>query len=334
MKSIVSSTPGRICIAGEDIDWISGPSILCAINMRTEVKVTKASDNRRNNFRIISRGAMNIQSSIFINEIGFYKGHVFDFINASIKVLQDRGAEITPLDINISSQLPSCAGLSSSAAITVSTIKALSNFWNMNYESSYIAHLSYLVEKKELKRGVGQMDPYSCANGGILYLDSKTTPPSKIEKFDLNSDVRLVIVDTLTPRNTADGIKIKRSKLYRKEDGILRYINKAEQLISDIRCEFRKNQTDLTKIGSLITACHLTLRDDMKVSTPILDHCVSICLNNGAYGAKLTGAGLGGCMFSLISKDTIEQMKLAFVNMPVQLYVTTVSKEGVLVNDF
>lgn len=330
MKTVVASAPGRVCFAGEDIDWISGPSILCAINLRTNVKVSALASSH-NQLELKTKGSMNGALSLPLNEVGRYTGHVLDYVNASMKVLMDMGIEPIPLNVEVTSNLPARAGLSSSAAVSVATMKALSAYFGLQLNEQQIAHLAYLVEKDELKTGAGQMDQYSCALGGLIYLNSSTTPPSNIRKFSPPTNAELIVVDTLTPRSTAEVIRMKRERFAQGESGILQYVEKTENLILNICDELDKPSLDAVQLGRLVTACQDTLRDDMRVSTPLLEASMTACLENGAFGAKITGTGMGGCMFALVPSDKSKQVQTALSNLPVRFYVTAPSPDGVVI---
>ncbi len=330
MKTVVASAPGRVCFAGEDIDWISGPSILCAINLRTNVKVSALAGSHYY-LELKTKGSMNSVLSLPLNEIGQYMGHTLDYVNAAMKVLMDLGIQPIPLSIEITSNLPARAGLSSSAAVSVASLKALSAFFGLQLNEQQIAHLAYLVEKDELKTGAGQMDQYSCALGGLIYLNSSTTPPTDIRKFSPPTNAELIVVDTLTPRSTAEVIRMKRARFAQGEAGILQYVEKTERLISSICDELNKPSMDTAQLGRLVTECQDTLRDDMRVSTPLLEASVSACLENGAFGAKITGTGMGGCMFALVPHDKSKQVQTALSKLPVRFYATEPSLDGVII---
>ena len=330
MKTVKASAPGRICFAGEDIDWISGPSVLCAINLHTNVTVTSLSASHHQ-IEITTSGSINGRQSIPIDSVGQYSGHILDYVNASMKVLTSLGIRPCPVQIDITSNLPAKAGLSSSAAVSVASIKALSNYFGLKISNHQIAHLAYLVEKDELKTGAGQMDQYSCSLGGLIYLDSSTTPPCNIKAFTLPDEIELIVADTLTPRSTADVIRLKRQRYAQKENGILAYVRKTEDLIQGIRELVGQSDPSFQCLGELVTACHRTLREDMRVSTPLLESCVSACLENGALGAKITGTGMGGCMFALVLKDDSKQVQHALSMLPVRVYATTPASNGAVI---
>lgn len=172
----MASAPGRVCFAGEDIDWISGPSVLCAIDLRTNVVVRKNTDL----YTLKTEGSQNSELNLTKEKIGIYSHKILDYTNAAIKVLEKNGVKITPLSVEITSNLPAKAGLSSSAAVSIASIAAISSFYGLDLSVNTVCDLAYKVESSELKTGAGQMDMYSCGLGGLIYLDSSTIPPKEM----------------------------------------------------------------------------------------------------------------------------------------------------------
>jgi mevalonate kinase len=189
------------------------------------------------------------------------------------------------------------------------------------------------VEKDELKTGVGQMDFYSCAIGGLIYLDSGKFPPDPIEKYSLPSHLKIIIVDTLTSHNTGKIISWKRQRFLESDSLILEYIKHTEEAIQHIRSILKMSQTnvDLLEIGKTISQCHKYLKDYMLVSTQLIDTCVTESINNGAIGAKLTGSGMGGCMFALVPESLINSVVSLLSIHNVTIYITDISQEGIKV---
>lgn len=332
MKDFASaSAPGRVCFAGEDLDWIIGPSLLGAINLRTTVHVRRIDPQNRH---IILRSAspFNFETTIPIDKIGQYKGEVMDYSQAAIKILLEQGflSQVCPIEINVSTTLPAKAGLSSSAAVSVATLAALNDFFDLKIPTDQICGLAYLIEKEELATGAGQMDFYPCGLGGLIYIDSSSVPPNPIEKYTLPPEYEIIVADTMTPRNTKDVIHMKRQRYSDREASILTYIKLTNEAVQQMRTILSTSQSDISEFGKNIVLCHEYLRDNMKVSTQLLEACVDVCLEAGAIGAKLTGTGMGGCMFALVHTDDAERVKNALKNLQVEIFHTTLSTEGII----
>lgn len=325
------SAPGRVCFAGEDIDWISGPSILCAIGLRICSTVSLLPKNCQE-LLLKSEGPFNIEHHVPLTHLGQYKNNVMDYTHAAVKLIRDRGVTIPPLKIVIKSNLPASAGLSSSAAVSLSTCAALNEFFGLSLSISEICNLAYSIEGIELNTGAGQMDFYSCAFGGAIYVDSSHVPPRFIEKYKFPAGLRIIIIDTLSAHSTKNVIRWKRERLSNGDQLIREYIKHTEIAIAEMRYLFKQTNFDTFSLGKLITSCHSYLRDYMLVSTDLLNACVEVALKCGALGAKLTGTGMGGCAFALADRAKTELILESLRALPVRIYVTNVSTKGIVIH--
>ena len=327
----IASAPGRVCFAGEDIDWISGPSILCAINLRIQTTISMLPKNIGE--IVLKSGApLNIEYRVPLVKLGRYQNHIMDYAHAAVKLIQNIVTIIPPIEILIESKLPVSAGLSSSAAVSIATLAALNNFFGLGLSIFEICNLAYAVEKTELKTGAGQMDFYSCGVGGILYMDSSTVPPKTIKKYNLPKNLQIIIIDTLTPRRTKDVIHWKRVRLHQGDPLLIQYIKHTEVAIRKMRNLLMQQNINTPELGEIISCCHKYLKNYMCVSTDMLNVCIETALNNGALGAKLTGTGMGGCAFALTEKKMTERIIQSLSCLPVKTYVTNISNEGIVIH--
>lgn len=325
-----ASAPGRVCIAGEDIDWLGkgGPSILCAVNLRTKATIRpKSIDDGIVTFK--TGEPFNQGLDVPLGEIGKYTGSVLDYAHASLKVITDLGVTPKAMTLDISSDLPSRAGLSSSAAVSVASLAALAEFYELNLSDEEIAALAYKVEREEVKTGAGQMDMYSSALGGLIYLNSATVPPHSIETYQLPENLDIIIVDSETPRNTRDVLRDKQKRYDSGEPNILTYMSETNTAIEQIRSILALQPIDVDKLGSLISACHVYMRDFLQVSTKLIDECVDISTKNGAVGAKLTGTGMGGCLFAIVPREMTDKIVSALQETSAKVIVTSPARRGI-----
>jgi mevalonate kinase len=329
-RTIKASAPGRVCFAGEDIDWISGPAILGAIGLRIEVTVANLPPDC-DLIELESGTPFSVKRRISLKSLGCYQGHPLDYVEAAIKVLSAWGAQITPVRVSVSSSLPASVGLSSSAALAVASLAALAKLFRLNLSDIEVCGLAYIVESEELRTGAGQMDFYVCGLGGFMYIDSHNRPPHPIEKYGFPAGMGILIADTMVPRSTADVIRTKRSRLQSAEAGIISYIEHTEKAIADIRGLLQQPELDIDHFGVLISSCHRYLNRYMRVSTDLLNKCVETSLNKGAVGAKLTGTGMGGCMFALAPLSKMREISEALSSLPVLTYATNISNTGIVI---
>lgn len=331
--SVVSSAsvPGRVCFAGEDLDWMSKPSILCAIDLRVACEVSPNTRDMKQH--LLSSGSpFNLVATINRGEMGKYRNDSLDYIRAAVKIICDVVGEIPDVRIDIQATLPASVGLSSSAAVSLSTIAALGNFLQLHLSMTEICEMAYRVESHELHTGAGQMDFYSCGLGGALYIDSTHEPPREIRTYSLPDELRIVIVDTLVTRRTRDVLLWKHERLRNREPLLLRYVDHTENLVREMRGLLEGVGTDVARLGRLMLECHQYLRDEMGVSTELLEECVDVAVKHGAFGAKLTGTGKGGCMFAIVHESQVRRVLSALSTLPVRAYPVGVASEGVVVS--
>jgi mevalonate kinase len=262
--------------------------------------------------------------------MGNYTNHQLDHIKAAIHLLAiEKKVGISGIKISLTSNLPASSGLSSSAAAIIATLHALNKYYKLDLSIFKICGLAYKVEKYELKTGAGQMDMYACGLGGLMCIDNSKTPPN-ISKYDYPNDLRIIIADTLTPKDTSKVIKQKRERYEKKEKTIVEYEKRTREKIELMKKFFETKDCDLQKLGCLVNDCHSYIRDYMQVSTDLVEKCISAGLSGGALGAKLTGAGMGGCVLFLAREENIENIEKKLKKLPVKVYEAKLSKKGLI----
>ncbi len=186
-------------------------------------------------------------------------------------------------------------GLGSSSAVTVATFKALSILFNKDLTSKDLFNLSYEVNLKIQGTGSG-FDLAASIYGKTLYFVSG----GKVIQTLQNESLPLVVGYSGTKADTplyvgkvADDFRDRKSEL----DDIFK---KVTELVKKAKREIEEN--NFGKLGELLTENHHLLKK-LGVSTPKLDNMVEAALREGAYGAKLSGAGGGDCMIALVSKE-------------------------------
>lgn len=328
IREVTATSPGRICFAGESLDWmIGGPSIVGAIDLNAQVSVANHNDSA---FIIRSGEPFSSEISVNPDKIASYDNHPLAYIQAAIKVLLDAGIPLQPFALEASTLLPTKAGVSSSAAVSLATIAAVSHAFGAELKPEDLCALSYKVEDEELKTGAGQMDFYACGLGGLQYMNCSTQPPH-LEKYTTPA-TSVILVDTLTPHSTKKFVSSKRQRFQDGEPKIVKYAEEAPIIVEKMRSLLKNFDANIEEIGFLVTLCHTYLRDLVQSSTPLLDLVVETSLSHGAYGAKLTGTGLGGCMFALCPEEKIEELAAQLNKLPVKVYQTKMTGKGVTIS--
>jgi len=234
---------------------------------------------------------------------------------------------LQPIDIVSVTQLPVCAGVSSSAAVSLAAIAAAAGLCGHTLSKFELCNLAFQIESAKLRTGAGQMDFYACGLGGVHYMSCGSVPPFPLVRLPV-PDAAVVLVDTLSPHETKRYVSSKRKRLEQGDPGVREYVRSVPRLVESLRSLMADSPTDAPAIGELITECHRHLRDHLACSTPLLDAAVEACLRGGAYGAKLTGSGMGGCMFALAARERLDGIAYELQALPVKVHMTSITAAG------
>jgi len=330
------SAPGRVCFFGEHQDHLKLTVIPSAIDLRTTISLRM---NNQDTIRIKSLALDKSHEFTLTNNLQLGNNE-FDYIRAILMVLyQDKIVDKIPgYDLQISSTVPIGSGLSSSAALLVAWLIALNDQLDLNLSNKEIADYAFKAENQILKINCGIMDQYSSAIGGIFSLDCDG-PPYHIISFDPDFK-SLVIGDSQVKRaankpltllkeqidsglakiNRQESFSLKTMTVenldsykqqithdeYKRLFGVLKIRDITKQAASELAKT--KNQ-NLELLGNLLTKQHHMLSKNLQVSIEKLDVLVNESIQAGALGAKLTGAGLGGCMVAFAPGKELDVAK-------------------------
>lgn len=337
-KSAVNSyfSPGRVNLIGEHIDYNGGLVMPCAITFGTYLLLSPNDDSV---FRFQS---LNFDDTLTIPVQGNYVKTGDGWYNYPLGVINhfiNDGHQLSGLDLFFSGDIPIGSGLSSSASIEVVTAFALNEFFNCGYSKLDLVKLSKSVENNFIGVNSGIMDQFAVAFGEknkALMLNCDTLD---YQAVDSNlGDYVLAIINTNKPRKLAESkynervqecataLKLLQQQLDIKHlcDIDTQTFNKYSNLIDDqivlkrathvieendrvkLAAEALSNN-DLPKFGKLMYASHNSLRDLYEVSGKELDAVVYYCAtDNNVAGARMTGAGFGGCAIALVKQDAFE----------------------------
>ena len=320
MEQITASAPAKIILFGEHSVVYGYPAIATAINLRAFVTASSS----QNDFRISSTQLPSVYKVPFMNSFSDDKvpPQVKPIIYA-ILVTQDYLDKHTPLKIHINSQIPMGAGLGSSAAVNVATVAAVSNYYGASLDKSTISELAFEAEKIVHGTPSG-IDNTIATFGGLIYYQK-----GKIEQIKSTKEFSLVIGNTLISRQT----KVLVAKVRSLKELLPSVVVKIFSSIGDI-VELAREELitgNIEKLGHLININH-GLLESIGVSHRKLSELVHAALSAGALGAKLTGAGGGGCMFALVRKENLSHVADAIKKAGGAPIITSTTLDGVLVH--
>ena len=328
-------SPGRVNLIGEHIDYNGGKVMPCAISLGTYLAVSKNTDKM---FRF---HCLNFPETATLHLQQSYSKSGKAWFNYPLGIINDfliQGYPVSGLDMLFYGDLPIGAGLSSSASIEVLMAFALSEMFHLNVPRIEIAVLSKKVENQFIGVNCGIMDQFAVTFGQkekaiLLNCDSLQYEllPFKI------GDYVLAIINTNKPRTLADSKYNERFaqcgaalKALKKELVVnnlcemdLQTFQSAKHLIDDAVLEKRAlhvisencrvneatkalTQNRLNEFGELMYASHESLKTLYEVSGTELDTIVEFCKDyENCIGARMTGAGFGGCAIALIRNNKV-----------------------------
>ncbi len=322
------AAPGRVNLIGEHTDYNDGFVLPFALPQHV---VAAAAPADTPGWTVCSTLAPEGVSFAAI-EPGGVEGWA-GYVAGIVWALSEAGFEVPPARIAIASDVPLGSGLSSSAALESAVLTALVELGGLDLPVADRPALAQRAENAYVGAPTGIMDQSAsirCVEGKALFLDCRSLEVEQIP-FDLAAaGLAILIINSNAPHQHVDGEYGARRKSCEEAAGILgvpalRDVTPAEleralgKLDDDVmrrrvRHIVTENQRVLDtvgllrgdrvrEIGPLLTASHASMRDDFEITVAQVDVAVEAALAAGAYGARMTGGGFGGCVLALIDAD-------------------------------
>ncbi|MBI3486259.1 mevalonate kinase [Candidatus Daviesbacteria bacterium] len=321
MRSITVSAPGKLMLLGEHSVVYNRPCIVTAVGQRMFVTVEKTKDE----FFELNAPDVNVRD---------YRRPISETGNGEI----EKGAKFAELAVaNFINKFPIAGGLKmktksefssqfgfgSSSASTVCVIKALSELFNKGLSDKQIFDLAYKTVLDIQGKGSG-FDVAAAVFGGTLYFwtGGKIIKPLSIKHLPLIVGYSGVKADTVTLINQ---VKEKADKYPQVIEGIYDQI---QILVDEGKKALLKK--DWESLGEIMNFNQGYLAS-LGVSTKKLADIIYAARENGAYGAKLSGAGGGDCMICLAPEEKIKSVKKAIEDAGGKVIEIKANEEGVRV---
>lgn len=335
-------SPGRINLIGEHTDYNGGHVFPCAISLGTYGAARKREDNKLRfysaNFEdlgIIETSLDDLKYDKKDNWVNYAKGMIY--------FLKETGHDVDKgMDIFIEGNIPNGSGLSSSASLEMLIGVIAQELFNLDIDRVDLVKLGMETENKFIGVNSGIMDQFAVGMGKqnqAILLDTNTLEYS-YAPVDMGNNV-IVIMNTNKRRELADSKYNERrsecetavgelqAKLDIKTLGELdaqtfdeyAYLIEDENRLKRARHAVWENQRtmqaqaaleegNLEKFGRLVNASHVSLEHDYEVTGIELDTLAHTAWKQeGVLGARMTGAGFGGCGIAIVDKDKVEAFK-------------------------
>jgi galactokinase len=322
-----ADAPGRVNLIGEHTDYSGGYVLPLAIPQRTRVEIAVRSEP------LVRAWSANVQEpEIQEYRLGGEKpGRAWlDYVQGVTDVLRQGGHTLQGFDLRIESDVPLGGGLSSSAALEVSLLRALREAFGLKIDDVRIALAGQKAENDFVGAPVGVMDQMAASLADektALFLDTRSL---QYEKIPLPAEAELVVIDSgISHSHSAGEYRTRRRECERAAEllgvhqlrdltpqDLWRLPSLPEPLDRRARHVITENarvrsavaalrERDLPRLGKLLYASHESLRNDFEVSIPEIDRLVELASEEpDVFGARITGGGFGGSIVAVARKGT------------------------------
>jgi len=225
--------------------------------------------------------------------------------------------------IELSGNLYAASGIGASAASCVALVRALSEYYALDLSDDEINDIAYEGEKGYHGTPSG-VDNTASTFGGLIWFEK--TNPNVIEKISLPSQVEIVMGNTGKVTDTNAAVEWVRGRKEKNSNKYKEIFNRAENIAYLAKRAFQEE--DYREVGKLMNENHKLLQQ-IEVSSKELDFLVGVARDHGAFGAKLTGGGLGGNMIALTpGRGLQEEVANAFEKEGFQTLKTVIGASG------
>jgi len=328
---VLASAPAKVILFGEHGVVYGKPAIAAAIDLRTYVR---AEFNGNGAIKIEARDIKvpGLTVSFSENEIYFESDYgkaaeVLSYVRQAIELVREEADKKRGVTVSITSQIPVGAGLGSSAAVAIATVGAVSRLFGLELTREEIGKLGHRVEL--LVQGASSgIDPTVSALGGFIHYENR-----KFERLPF-MELPIVVGYTGSSGSTKELVAMVR-RTYEEMPEVVkpllvamgRIVEKARGLLlSDM-----EERARFEELGRLMNINH-GLLDALGVSTKKLSELVYAARTAGAVGAKITGAGGGGCMYALAPENQSEVATAIKIAGGVPM-ITKISREGLRIEE-
>jgi galactokinase len=317
--------PGRVNLIGEHTDYNDGFVLPMAIDRALWIALSPRADSQ---VRIRSLD-LEVDSAFDLHSLTKGDGWL-EYIKGVAYELKKEGYELSGFDAVMTGNVPRAAGLSSSAAVELATARAFAAVSGFAWDAAQMAKISQKAENEWVGVNCGIMDQMASAaskEGYALFLDCRTL---EYQHAPLPENTSVVILDTSTRRGLVDsaynerrsqceeaarwfGVKALRDinvTELERSDGLSEVVMKrARHIVTENARVLEAVQVmkagNVKRLGELFNASHNSLRDDFEVTNEALNQIVECAQEQpSCYGARMTGAGFGGCAVALVQEES------------------------------
>jgi len=339
----VVRAPGRVNLIGEHTDYNDGFVFPMAIDRAVWIALRPTSSNSVSVYSLDFKETFSFDLSLYKRSSAKWG----EYIKGVAWALKQYGYNLRGWEGCVIGDVPLGAGLSSSAALELATASAFSAVSGLKWEPSQMAQICQTAENKWIGVNCGIMDQLISAVGikdHAVLIDCRSL---EFQPYPLPPGTTIVILDTSTRRGLVDSAYNERRQQCEaaakyfgvkalRDVSIQMFNEKANGLKATVRKRARHIITENNRtleaaaamikgnpweLGKLMDQSHESLKNDFGVSSKALDLIVGEAKKQkGCFGARMTGAGFGGCAIALVDSKEIESFMKEVQNGYTQLY--------------
>lgn len=331
--AFIARAPGRVNLIGEHTDYNDGFVLPMAIDRAAWIALRPRIDRRM----VVHSLDFDQMVEVELDQMSNSGQGWAEYLKGVAWALKDAGMQIDGWEGVTAGDVPIGAGLSSSAALELATVRAFASVSQLEWKPAQMALLSQRAENQWVGVNCGIMDQMISAAGAAghaLLIDCRTLESQLVP---LPPETAVIVLDTATRRGLVDsaynerrsqceaaarffGVKALRDvsvPQFEARAGELDEVTRrrARHVITEnertLKAADVMRAGDASALGLLMNASHESLRDDFEVTNSALNTIVEIARQQaGCYGARMTGAGFGGCAVALVKASAARDFDL------------------------
>ncbi|MFF3072702.1 galactokinase [Kitasatospora sp. NPDC057936] len=325
------AAPGRVNLIGEHTDYNLGFVLPIALPQTVRAQARRRDDGL---LRLHSTKGGSAEVAVADLAPGSVTGWA-GYPAAVVWALREAGHDVGGAELSLDSDVPTGAGLSSSAALECAVAIAYNDLYGLGLSAPELALVAQRAENAYVGVPCGIMDQMAsmcCRAGAALHLDSRDLTMRQVPVDLAGAGLALLVLDTRVKHDLGDGayasLRAGCERAARllglpalRELGPADLASALPRLPEELRPLVRHVVTEnervteavahlaagaLAALGPVLTAGHASLRDDYRVSCPETDLAVDTAVAAGAHGARMTGGGFGGSVIALVDAEAAE----------------------------
>lgn len=358
----VVRAPGRVNLIGEHTDYNDGFVLPMAIDRAVWIALTPRDDQK---VVVYLMDFDDKRVEFALDQLEKGKAGPEEYLKGVAWALQDSGLALHGWEGVLKGDVPVAAGLSSSAAIELAAARAFTSVADLAWDAPQMALLSQKAENQWVGMNCGIMDQMISAagrEGHALLIDCRSL---ETELAPLPPDTAVVVLDTNTRRELVGSAYNERREqceaaarhfgvpalrdvtvaAFEARQGELEDVirRRARHIVTEndrtLQARDAMRAGDAETLGQLMNASHASLRDDFEVSSDALNAIVECAqAHDACYGARMTGAGFGGCAVALVKADAandfgsyVTDCYIKKMDLSPQIYITLPSNGAEIV---